>query len=258
MNFERIYLGLKRRVTDIPHRMAWHRETPLTLQNREQLRSLKDRHKGERCVIIGNGPSLNRMDLSLLKHEITFGLNRIYLLFPKIDFTPTYYASVNEYVLKQFHHEIRPLAMPKFINWTFRKYFLPGDDSIFIRMLYDPHFSQDITDGFWAGGTVTYVCMQIAYYMGFKEVILIGVDHSFKEQGVSNQPIASQQDDINHFHPDYFGKGTVWQLPDYQQTEWAYSMAKEVFEHDGRQIVDATVDGKLQVFPKVDLSTLLQ
>lgn len=207
-------------------------------------------------MIIGNGPSLNRMDLSPLKNEITFGLNRIYLLFPKLNFTPTYFASVNEYVLRQFHQEIRPLSMPKFINWSFRKYFLPSEDSIFLRMLYDPHFSKDITKGFWAGNSVTYVCMQIAYYMGIRKIILIGVDHSFQEKGISNKPVMADKNDVDHFSPDYFGKGVVWQLPDYQQNEWAYSMAKEAFENEGREIVDATLDGKLQVFPKVDFTAL--
>ena len=59
-----------------------------------------------------------------------------------------------------------------------------------------------------------------------------------------------------HFSPDYFGKGVVWQLPDFKQNEWAYTMAKEVFESEGREIVDATVDGNLQVFPKVDYTAL--
>ncbi|MBW8034419.1 MAG: DUF115 domain-containing protein [Planctomycetes bacterium] len=215
-----------------------------------------DKHKGERCVIIGNGPSLNKMDLSPLKNEITFGLNRIYLLFPKIDFRPTYYACVNEYVLRQFHQEISSLAMPKFLNWSFRKYFRKSQDCTFIRMLYNPHFSRDLTRGFWSGASVTYTCMQIAYYMGFKEVILIGVDHRFKESGISNQPITATENDVNHFSPDYFDKGVVWQLPDYKQNEWAYSMAKEVFKSEGRRIMDATFDGRLKIFPKTDYESL--
>jgi hypothetical protein len=57
--------------------------------------TFRNKHKEERCDIIGNGPSVNKIDLSFLKDEIAFGMNRIYLGFEKYDFTPTYYASVS-------------------------------------------------------------------------------------------------------------------------------------------------------------------
>ena len=44
----------------------------------ERLAALKDIHKGQRCFIMGNGPSLKNTDLSKLRNEITFGL-KLYL-----------------------------------------------------------------------------------------------------------------------------------------------------------------------------------
>ncbi len=46
-----------------------------------RLRKFRSIHKGEDCFILGNGPSLNKIDLSLLKNYHIFGLNKIYLLF---------------------------------------------------------------------------------------------------------------------------------------------------------------------------------
>ncbi len=94
--------------------------------------------------------------------------------------------------------------------------------------------------------------MQIAYYMGFEKVILIGVDHSFETKGKPHTMVVSEGDDPNHFDPCYFGKGFRWQLPDLRTSELAYRIAKYHFENAEREILDATVDGKLQVFPKVD------
>ncbi|MFC1483888.1 6-hydroxymethylpterin diphosphokinase MptE-like protein [Candidatus Neomarinimicrobiota bacterium] len=256
VDLERIYLGLGRRIKALPHNIAWNLNTGLARQHREQILAFKDKHKGERCVIIGNGPSLNKMDLSLLKNEITFGLNRIYLLFPRIDFQPTYYATMNEALITQFHPEISQLLMPKFITWNTRKYFMDSDHCHFIKLLYDPQFCKDLTRGFWSGATVTFMTMQIAYYMGFKEVILIGVDHRFKESGISGKLVEATGADPNHFAPNYFSDGAVWNLPDYKQSEWSFSMAKEVFESEGRRIMDATVDGNLAVFPKTDYESL--
>jgi hypothetical protein len=105
---------------------------------------------------------------------------------------------------------------------------------------------------FWEGATVTYVCLQLAYCMGFEEVILIGVDHDFNTKGRANQTIISAGDDPNHFSTEYFGEGFQWQLPDLETSEKAYQLANEVYRSNGRRILDATIDGKLTVFPKVN------
>jgi GT2 family glycosyltransferase/glycosyltransferase involved in cell wall biosynthesis len=224
----------------------------LSLSN-QKLAAYKDRHLGQRCVIIGNGPSLNKMDLSFLKHEITFGMNRIFLLFEKWDFRPTYYASVNPLVLEQSAEEILKISAPKFLSDKGIPFFPnPPEDVIFIRSLPKWFFSCDPREGLCEGWTVTFFAMQLAYFMGFSEVILIGVDHHFTTQGDPNKEVISQGDDPNHFHPDYFGKGIRWHLPDLERSEGSYRMAKEAFEKDGRKILDATVGGKLTIFTKVD------
>jgi hypothetical protein len=92
--------------------------------------------------------------------------------------------------------------------------------------------------------------------MGFQKVILIGVDHNFVTQGKPNATVTSQGDDPNHFAPGYFGKGFRWQLPDLDTSERSYAMARQAYESAGRQVVDATVGGKLTVFPKVDYDSL--
>src|SRR5271157_2832817 len=51
--------------------------------NEKTLLSLYNLHLGERAFIIGNGPSLNKCDLSLLKNETTFAVNNIYLNYEK-------------------------------------------------------------------------------------------------------------------------------------------------------------------------------
>ncbi|HWR66605.1 MAG TPA: hypothetical protein VN364_10835, partial [Bellilinea sp.] len=107
------------------------------------------------------------------------------------------------------------------------------------------------------GGTVTYVALQLAYYMGFRQVILVGLDHSFGDKGIPNKTeVRSQVEDANHFAPNYFPKGVKWQLPDLLRSELAYTLARKAFEQDGRRILDATVGGKCEVFEKVDFETL--
>jgi 6-hydroxymethylpterin diphosphokinase MptE-like protein len=231
---------------------------------RESIRSLatlKDIHKGKRAFIIGNGPSLRQTDLSKLRNEFTFGMNRIYLLFPEMGFSTSYFVSINDLVIEQFANEILALPMPKFLAWRSRRHFpanLPTAKlPTFIYTSYTgPHFSPDVRGRVWEGATVTNVALQLAFHMRFQQVILIGVDHNFTSRGEANKTVVSQGDDPNHFAPNYFGKGAKWQLPDLDTSEIGYTFAREAYQKAGREVVDATVGGKLTIFPKVDYNSL--
>ena len=239
----------------------WRR---ISIQN---LNKFKDIHFGERCFIIGNGPSLKNTDLSLLQNEFTFGMNRIYLLFQDLGFSTTYYLSVNDLVIEQCAQDILSLQIPRFLSWRSRRFIkealgdrnrLPADPPLsFLHTTYTgPKFAYDARHRLWEGATVTYVAMQLAFHMGFKRVVLIGVDHSFTTIGKPNTTVVSQGDDPDHFDGSYFGKGFRWQLPDLETSELAYMRAKENYLSANREILDATIDGKLTVFPKVEYATL--
>ena len=231
---------------------------------RESIRRLaqfKDIHKGKRAFVIGNGPSLRQMDLTHLRNEFTFGMNRIYLLFPELGFHTTYYCATNDLVIEQFNQDMLALPMPKFLAWRSRRHFsnsLPiAELPTFLYTSYTgPGFSSDVRRRVWEGATVTNVALQIAFHMGFQQVILIGVDHDFTSKGDANKTVVSQGDDPNHFAPDYFGKGYKWQLPDLDTSEIGYAFAREAYQKAGREVLDATVGGKLTLFPKVDYNSL--
>jgi hypothetical protein len=233
---------------------------PWRRQSMELLAGMKDIHKGQRAFIIGNGPSLRQTDLSKLRDEFTFGLNRIYLLFPELGFSTTYFVCVNDLVIEQCRQDIATLAMPRFLSWHAHRFFPSGPlPATFLYTTYDnPAFTRDVHYRVWESATVTYVAMQLAFHMGFKQVILIGVDHTSHVAGKANTTIVSQGDDPNHFHPAYFGKGFRWQLPDFEMSEIGYRLARSTYELDGRQLLDATIGGNLTVFPKVDYNTLFK
>ncbi|MEN8243256.1 MAG: 6-hydroxymethylpterin diphosphokinase MptE-like protein, partial [Chloroflexota bacterium] len=222
-----------------------------------RLAKYKDLHKGERCVIIGNGPSLNKTDVSKIKDEYTFGMNRIYLAFPDWGFETSYFTSVNDLVIEQCAADIEKLSMPKFLAWRSHGHLNSIDQTMFLHTTYyNPKFSNDVRRRVWESATVTYVTLQLAYYMGFSEVILIGVDHSFSSKGDPNTTIVSAGDDPDHFNAEYFGKGFRWQLPDLDTSELGYALARQAFEADGRRVIDATIGGKLAIFPKADYDVL--
>ena len=224
-----------------------------------KLNKLRNTHLGERCFIIGNGPSLRDTDLSLLKNDFTIGMNRFYLAFPDLGFSTSILLTVNDLVVEQCAQDIRLLPIPTFVSWRSRKWIEPAENLHYLYTAYDlPRFSGNASGRLWEGATVTFVAMQLAFHMGFKKVILIGVDHSFATQGKPNTTITSSGDDPNHFNPSYFGKGFRWQLPDLETSEIAYTMAREAYKKAGREIVDATVGGKLTIFPKANYESLFK
>ncbi len=219
----------------------------------------KDLHKGESCFIIGNGPSLNKMDLKLLDSVKTIGMNKIYFMFDRIKLDLDYYVSVNPLVIEQSKKEIEDLIQcPCFVSKKPAERYLSQKEHIY-KITASNHwgFYEDINNGCSEGYTVTFVALQIAYYLGFENVFLIGVDHNFNQKGKPNEKQVMEENDSNHFDPRYF-KGQEWHLADLEASELSYRMAKLAFERNGRNIYDATLGGKLDIFPKVTFEKALE
>lgn len=260
LSFRRLSASLKIRMREIPHWFTWQFSRN-AIRNKDRIKKYKNIHNGKRCFIIANGPSLKQINLDLLVNEITFGTNRIYLSFEQTSLRPTYYVTVNELILEQFAAEIQKLSMPMFLNWNRRPYFEAISNVTYLksRMVINDFFQYDLTRSMVVGGTVTFVALQLAYYMGFQEVILVGLDHNYAEKGLpSGLEKRNSEQDQSHFHPQYFPKGSKWQLPDILRSEVDFRLARKAFEADGRKIYDATIGGKCEVFEKIKYLSLFE
>lgn len=234
---------------------AWSRSYLGNL-NRARLEALRGKHWGKRCFVLGNGPSLLKSDLTLLRDEYVIATNRIYLHEESMNWRRWYYCAVNPNVIEQFADEIHGLDAVKFLPWEHKAALGSVSDAVWLRTSNEPRFSFDLTRGMWQGATVTYVALQVAFHLGFTEVVLLGVDHHYGRAGQPNKLVTSGGNDPDHFAPGYFGEGCRWQLPDLAQSELAYRMARLAYEQEGRRVRDATVGGRLEVFPKVKYEEL--
>lgn len=223
-------------------------------ENRHRLTGFRNIHRGETCVIVGNGPSLHDTELRRIHGVPTFGLNRIYLAQDELGIAPTYHVVVNQLVIEQSKQDLLKLPVPLFTTRASEPHLGPQTNVSYLDTLQGPYFSQDVRRGVWEGATVTYVAMQLAFYMGFTRAVLVGVDHKFAVAGPPNAVVESEGEDLSHFSKDYFGKGYRWQLPDLATSETAYQTARSAFERADRSIVDCTVNGSLDVFPKRSLA----
>jgi hypothetical protein len=232
----------------------------------EELSFFYNRYLGRRCFIIGNGPSLNKCDLSLLKDEYSFAVNSFYYKTRETGFRPTFFVVEDSSVIKENVNEIREYEAPfKFFPSIYKSLHPKQPGTYFFKLnrgFYEksspnyaiPRFSTDITDEIFCGQSVTYVNLQLAFFMGFTEVFLIGMDFNYDipaSHQRTGDVLLSDTDDPNHFHKDYFGKGKTWKDPKLDRVLMNYQQAKLVYECAGRRIYNATVGGKLEAFERV-------
>lgn len=216
----------------------------------------RDAYAGEDCFLMGNGPSLNRVDLDALKPFHLIGLNKIQLLLERTPLPLTFHAAINALVIRQAAEAFVRLPCPSFLSYVPAREVIPNRGNIHYVLTscrQVPSFADLNDTPLWEGYTVTFAAMQLAFFMGFQNVYLIGVDHNFVTQGRPNEEQRLAGDDLNHFDPRYFA-GQSWHLPDLAGSEMAYAMARFAFERTGRAILDATIGGKCQIFQKIPIA----
>lgn len=235
--------------------------------NAQRLRELRERHRGGRCFVIGSGPSVNRQDLKPLAAEATFGFNAFYLAAERFGFLPTYYLVEDPLPAQDNAAALRGLKQTtKILPWDLRAT-LPADDATvyvdFDRHYGDfpepgfPRFSADASRVVYWGGTVAYMALQIACYMGFRDMYLLGIDLSYEVPADrTSDVITSTGPDPNHFHADYFGVGKRWHDPKVERMQHSFDAAREALEARGCRLFNAGAGGHLQRVPRVELASL--
>ncbi|WP_230843214.1 6-hydroxymethylpterin diphosphokinase MptE-like protein [Gloeobacter morelensis] len=242
---------------EIYNRLRWDLDIE-SWRSRRRLLAWKNRYAGRSSVIVCNGPSLLKSDLSLLKDTFTIGMNKINLLFERSDFRPSCIVSVNPLVLEQNADFFNQTNIPLFLDNFARRFVHPRPNVVFLHSASQIKFARDCSVSIYQGYTVTFVALQLAFHMGFARVGLIGCDHSFNAKGPANKTVVSKDQDSDHFDPNYFAGGVRWQLPDLAGSETAYALAGAVYAAAGRQIHNCTEGGRLELFTRMPLETFLQ
>lgn len=236
---------------------------PLSKSSRK-IRKFKDKYLGKRCFIIGNGPSLRAEDLDKLKGEYCFAANRVYKIFDKTDWRPTFFCSEDYKTLEACVDEINALPCEhKFISiachWDMginikgAKYFLLKYDDI---ENIPPQFSRQVDKFISWGNTITYTSIQLAVHMGFKEIYLLGVDHSFSVYQNLKGEVIKDENAKDYFCEDYNKDKDKLFVPTPERSELAYMAAQAFANSSDVKIYNATRGGKLEVFPRVNFDDI--
>ncbi|GHU95444.1 hypothetical protein FACS1894208_08270 [Clostridia bacterium] len=242
-----------------------------TSENARKLASYRDKHKGQRCFLVGNGPSLTYADLNKLKGEITFGCNMITKIFDMTDWRPNYYFLLEWPVMAQVKDEIADCEV-FFSRQGYLK--LKEHDMLPPKYVYaNQIFPRDkywVTDNLFkyfitSRATVMTYIIETAMYMGFKEIYLIGVDNT--NPFVSDSHFsANYRDEKLQYRENLKAVRTAGQFKDALEiqgnitktnADYAYGKLREYAEKRDIHIYNATRGGELEAFERVNLDEVV-
>jgi hypothetical protein len=218
------------------------------------LETFRDKHRGARCFLIGNAPSLARMDLSRLAGELAFTVNRGYLAAANgLPRTPYYLISdpltYGPYAAEIRHADVG-LRFYRADVYDMTEHAGAADAEPAVRVPFhraptmdEGWFAEDASRGLYRGFTVILDAAQLAYTMGCREVYIIGCDldyHQGQTHVYGTGPIEQQRIDV---------------MPIPRVLE-AMRVAHDAFTKDGRVFANAGVGGRLDSIPRVDFGSL--
>ena len=154
----------------------------------------------DRCFVIATGPSLTTQDIEKLSEEVTFGVNSIFTLYDKTDFRPTYYVSGDYKLWDEWLEQGKKFSLFDLardgiflshpIKKIFNRYQLNDEHVTYVPVCWLDHYANGIKSRWMAfcknilfgivdNFTVTNMAINIAVYMGYKKIYLLGCDCNY-------------------------------------------------------------------------------
>lgn len=238
---------------------AWLREKGLKkFPKFEYLKELKDSHRGERCFVVATGPSLTIEDLNLIKDEYSISMNSGSLLIEKSEWTPNILGIGDEYVYQKLEKELIRIfsgeMQKRLLISDYAQSFFQSAKSFrsfpvnFLNHKYNHEktgiikFSDDCYKITYDNYSIIFNLLQLAVYMGFKEIYLLGTDCNY------NLPKAHI---IDHGATDPFAAHAGERLI------YIHSKFKEFADSRGVSVFNCTRGGMLEVYPRKNLNDII-
>ena len=246
----------------------------------------KDIHNGERCFILATGPSIKTQNLHPLKNELCISVSQFYLHKDIEIISPKYHVLAPPHPPFDFNDVIKIFDglekcyldnVTYFLGYTPYNYsyyrFLEtysqykNNNQYYInysmsQSLEESNYSNkaiwQIDQSPFAIRTVIYSAIQIALYMGCKEIYLIGCDHDYLNDTsrVTNHHFYKEEDGISD--AEHLSSFTTERWFQEYYFRWKqYRLIREYAQQKGCNIFNATEGGMLDVFPRVDLEEIL-
>lgn len=236
-------------------------------------------HQGEKVFIIGNGPSIKNTDLKKIKNARKMVVSNFYLHEDYNIVKPDYHCfaqftytdKFNEDVARKWLSDIgKHSGTPHFFFNISEKRLVDECSSLKekdINYMYldalnlDYYDEIDITNKMMCGQSVTIDCIQLAIYMGFKEIYLVGIEHSeivtgqydyfydrdLSKVGDRDTYTSNSGKVVSRFSTQLYTRNCLWKQ---------YERLNEIIDKKGIEIYNATKGGILDIFKRIDYDLL--
>lgn len=250
----------------------------------ENLSKFKNIHRGQRCFILASGPSIKEQDLTVLENEFCIAVSQFFLHPDIATIKPQYHCFAPQHspfddstskIIFDNYSKCYKFPVKCFIGTSSYNYsystFLERNpqyniDASYINYEAAPDLDEhnytnseiwDITKRPFGLMTVVYEAIQVANYMGFTEIYLLGVDHDY---------INDLQRDGHHFYAESQSYSDKEHLSEISLERWfliyhtrwkQYRLMRIYLDSIGVKVFNATPKSMLDVFPKVNLEDII-
>jgi len=242
--------------------------------------SLQNVHAGKRCFIVGTGSSIKKQDLKLLKNELCIGLNEFFLHEDYREIKPKYLAfsgfgihnvPTEKHLVwyKNYEQTLNGISTPLInicdYNFIRKNQLLENSGVKFMNYLnsFDKLSENgiDATNDLYASSSVSVMALQLAIYMGFSEIFLVGFDHDWLLRMFDKQPTHFYNHDksiIYKGHNEVEGITVLSELTSNANLFSNYTFLKSFADKKNIRIFNATEGGMLDVFPRVHFQSIFE
>ncbi len=225
----------------------------------DKIEVLKDKYKGRRCFVVATGPSLRVEDLELLNDEITISMNHIHYCYSRTKWRPNFFFYGDFAGLKESYEKSKVVLGNEAKEYSIfskqcKRYINLNENVILCNINWLNHwyngnsnlfkYNPNLLWGFYDFYTATITCIQLAMYMGIKEIYLLGVDCNY--QGKAKHFYSKEDSKIDE--SDNVTNSMIR----------GYIAMKNFADKYGVKIYNATRGGKLEVFPRVEFDEVIK
>ena len=195
-----------------------------------------------------------------------FASNRVFYIFNSTTWRPTYYLAIDNDVLGREINEIKEQNIPiKLLNFKAKKYGRSQGDNIhYINVFGKFHisrndikqeiFSENVSKYFSETCSVTCTSIELAVYMGFKEIYLLGMDHKYKHMVINGKKVEDKS--IKTYFKE-MKHGDDVAIAYIDNLEESYSVCRRYTDAHGIKVYNATRGGYLEIFERVCLDDII-
>ncbi|MGN0371149.1 MAG: 6-hydroxymethylpterin diphosphokinase MptE-like protein [Butyrivibrio sp.] len=227
-------------------------------------KACRNMYEGKRCFIIGNGPSLRPEDLGKIQDEISFASNRIFYIFDQTKWRPTYYMCTDKEIISSNYKKIKELNLDNILLSKYAQKFIWDDDNaikymIMSRVMLPKKYrlkkiSEDVSKKFSPVPTVTCSAIELAIYMGFKEIYLLGMDNNYNIKNKSGAKVINSD---SYFKGMKAESVTIGDNNTKEARDYYYEVYRKEAEKHGVKIYNATRGGMLEVYERVNFDDII-